>query len=166
MLLNIALPLTVISQLRVTLTNPQVVFNTANITVGQAGEDFVGNVEALNDVLIRVESDNTLQNLGTNYNWQMEIHRTGYSGNSPVQVLARRTGSGNRLGGGGQAGGHVSGGLVNQEVTIHPTYFFCARQGPRENIPVRFSLNNLSVLHPTNEAITVVFTVTVIANCN
>lgn len=162
LLLNLIIHLTLSAQLRVTLSNPQVIFNTSNIIVNQAGQDFTGNVEALNDVLIKVESDDKLNN---NFNWQMGIHRTGFSSTTPVSLQVRRTGSGTRIGG-GQAGGHVSGGTVNQEVTPVPSYFFCARQGARENIPVKFSLNNLSVLHPSNEAITVVFTVTVISTCN
>ncbi len=142
-------------QLIVTLSGMPNLDSSA-LAIYEAGNDFNSSVtESRSNTWISIQNNNV--NNPNNYNYKVEVNLMENPHNYQLEV--ERTGAGtNRQG--GTATGRVTGGSQAIRLSATPVLFF-EGTGDRLNIPIKFSLHNLSVTRPAgNVSFSLVFTAT------
>jgi hypothetical protein len=130
--------------------------NSSTLAIYEAGNDFNNSItESQPNTLITIQNNNV--NNSNNYDYKVEVNLMEVSQNYHLEV--ERTGAGtNRQG--GSATGRVTGGSPAIRLSATPVLFF-EGTGDRLNIPIIFSLHNLSVTRPAgNISFSLVFTAT------
>ncbi len=144
-------------QIIVTLTGmPNL--DSSTLAIYEAGNDFNNSItESQSNTLISIQN-NSINN-PNNYDYKVEVNLLDNSQNYQLDV--ERTGVGtNRQG--GPATGRVTGGSPAIRLSATPVLFF-EGSGDRLNVPIKFSLHNLSVTRPAgNISFSLVFTATVL----
>lgn len=150
MLLLLLSTMSAMAQISISVTGSPV-FDTSSLLVTEAGNDFSASVNEL--------QPNTFINVThstNNYNYAVYVNLTEQIGTT--RLLVQRAGNGTRPGGGGGAG-QISGGTNPIELSTLSQLFFTGNRD-RVNIPVQFSLQNISVTNPAGTLVySVLFTV-------
>jgi len=145
------------SQIIVTL-NGTPHFDTSSLMVTEAGNDFsdiINELQASTTINIR---NNSINN-PNNYDYKLDVSLLEMVGT--IDLGIERTGIGTNRSG-GIATGKIEGGTPAVQVSVSPVQFVAGR-GDRLNVPVKFSLRNLSVVQPAgNVTFTLVFTATML----
>lgn len=142
------------AQIIVTVSgSPQL--NTASLNVTEAGNDF-NPVITENQANTFINITNPNANNPNNYNYNLLASLAEPIGT--LKLAVERTGNGTRPGSSGGGGAQISGGSPAIELTTLPQLFFSGR-GNRLDVPIRFSLSNVSVTQPAgNILFSVIFT--------
>lgn len=130
--------------------------DSSTLAINEAGTDFNSHItEKQSNTLITIRNNSV--NNSNNYDYKVEVNLMEVSQNYHLEVV--RTGVGtNRQG--GTATGRVTGGSQAVRLSATPVLFF-EGTGDRLNIPIKFSLQNLSVTRPAgNVSFSLVFTAT------
>lgn len=132
-------------------TNSNPIFDTSVISVTEAGNNFNSTIsQTTSNTLISIDAPQ-------NTNWSVYASYSSSGGNYNIDV--KRSGSGTNRNG-GTATGSISGGQTPVILSSNPTLFYQGKSD-RYNVPVLFSLSNLTVLNTAgNITYTITFTVT------
>lgn len=138
------------AQISISVTGSPV-FDTSSLMITEAGMDFESSISE--------SSPNTYINIRhttNNFDYAVQVSLAEQAGDS--QLWVQRVGSGTKPGGGGGSG-QLSGGENPLIISTQPQTFFQGKQ-ERVNVPVQFSLQNISVINPAGTPVySVLFTV-------
>ncbi|WP_297088638.1 hypothetical protein [uncultured Draconibacterium sp.] len=118
-------------------------FNNLQVSVTEAGLNYTSAVESTSDVMVSIKDVDALgKKTNPNKKWTLSVRKEEAISDA-FTVLVVRTGKGSRVGSNGSS--NIKGGEVYQEVSTTKTYFFHG-MGEISDIPIRFKLEDLSVL--------------------
>ena len=138
------------AQISISVTGSPV-FDTSSLMITEAGLDFNSSISE--------SSPNTYVNIRhttNNFDYVVQVSLAEQVGQSSLWV--KRAGAGVKPGGGGGPG-QISGGEESFVISTQPRTFFQGKQ-ERVNIPIQFSMQNISVTNPAGTLVySVLFTV-------
>lgn len=130
------------------------VFPTSGLTLTEAGNNFTTSVTSSIGSYIDIShTSNNLRRSG-NFDWRVKIHKSDVKWNSILVIQARRTGNGTANT--SRNNEYISGGTNFQNVTNVPVTFFSGG-AVRDDIPISYKINNISVLIPADDYETTIY---------
>ena len=119
-------------------------FDNSNFSVSEAGENFPSSIESETSFFISVlyTDDNLNRKKNPNMKWNIKVFKTDLNWHNDLNLEARRTGNGQRIG--NQGNPNIQDGESNQLINNTSTYFFQGK-GEIVHIPVNFSLSGFSL---------------------
>ncbi|MBN1821844.1 MAG: hypothetical protein JXR31_14715 [Prolixibacteraceae bacterium] len=140
------------SQVQISVTGDPVFLHTVfNLT--EAGSDYSNTVTSTSGPYIDISHSNGLSRLFGNFSWRVAINKSDIIWNSSLQIQVRRSGDGS---GGSWFYNSISGGTNFQNVTDIPNNLFQG-MGVRNDVPIQFRINNISVLVPADDYETTIY---------
>lgn len=131
-------------------------FQQSSFTVSEAGNNFSGSATSNIATYITISHSNGFTKVFGYFNWRVAVNKSDIYWNSGITLQVRRTADGT---GGSLFNNSISGGTSFQTITNTPVTLFSG-SAVRNNVPVEFRINNLSVLIPAdNFETTIYFTV-------
>jgi len=118
-------------------------FNTAMLSIDEAGDDFPSDIEAENPFYVSVfHADSWDKKVNPSDRWNIKIYKSDSNWDNELQLETKRTGNGYNSNGGGNP--NIHDGEIYQTVTNTPVYFFRG-QSEITDIPVLLKLSGFSL---------------------
>lgn len=131
--------------------DPAFPYSGFNLT--EAGSNFESSVTSTTNPTITISHKNGWLQFFGNFNWLVKVDKSDLFWNSNLTIQVRRSGNGS---GGSLSNNYISGGTNFQTVTNTPTTFFNGG-AVRNNVPIEFRINNISVLIPADDYETTIY---------
>jgi len=128
-------------------------FPSAAFDLTEAGNNFENSVTSSSGTYITITHQNGWYRLFGNFNWRVTIHKSDIIWNPSLELEARRSGNGSS---GSLFNNWISGGTNFQTVTNIPSNFF-EGGAVRNDVPVEYRINNISVLIPADDFETTIY---------
>lgn len=137
-----AVPALLQAQTVVTL-NGAPTFNTSQLTITEAGNDFASSISEI-QASTTIDISNSSVNNPRNYDYRLFVNLVDMP--ASLNLTIQRTGPGTSFSG-GSSQGKISGPMTPITLSTLPVEFINGT-GDRRDIPVRFGLSNVSVTQP------------------
>ena len=145
------IPLTMMGQTIKVYGDPVFPSNTFDLT--EAGMDYTSTVTSSSGPTVDISHKNGWAKWGGTFNWKVYINKADLYWNQSLEIQVRRSGDGT---GGSWFNNFISGGTNFQTVTNVPNYFFNGG-AVRNDVPIEFRINNISVLIPADSYETTIY---------
>ncbi len=146
------LPVTGLGQVQLRVMGDPL-FPGSTFDLTEAGMDYTHAVTSTSGPMITISHKHGRKKNFGEFEWRLAVHKSDVYWNNELKVDIRRSGDGEP---GSRFNNWIAGGTNFQTLTAMPITFF-EGGAVRNNVPVEFRINNISVLIPADEYETTIY---------